>query len=641
MQIRFSTLVSCVAAIPLAVFLSGCAMTNSASPTASLAAAIRGNVHGGQQPVIGAHVYLLAANNTAYGAASISLLSSTATGLSDSIGAYVLTKSDGSFSITSDYTCTSGTQVYLYALGGNPGAGTNAAAGFLAAIGQCPASGSFAASVPYIYMNEVSTVAAAYSMSGFATDALHVSSSNSSLAQAGIAIAFANAANLAGIATGTALTATPAGNGLVPQTTINTIANILATCVNSSGPATVPCTTLFANTYPAGFSGTQDTATAAIYIAHNPGSNVGPLFAMTTPAQPFAPALSSTPTDFTIGIIYSGTATTGGGLNFPQSISIDKFGDVWVANTGNSSVSELTGNGTPLSPPTGFTSAQLFIPTAIAIDPNQNAWLADSGNNNLTKFSTAGVPTVPSYTGGGLASPQSISIFGTNAIWIANFGSTTIPGNVSLFNSAGVAQSPAAGFTGIGGISVPVSVAVDQTGSAWIANKGISGNGSVSKLKSDGTALSPTTGFTAGGINFPSAVAVDFFDNIWIANYNGQSVTELQNSGVPKSPSTGYTGGGLKNPSAIAIDGAGYAWIANAGNNSVSEFTSQGASVSPATGFAVDFVGFPQAIAVDGAGSLWVANGSAQSVTQLIGIATPVATPLATAAQTGTLGSRP
>ncbi len=37
---------------------------------------------------------------------------------------YVTTGSDGSFSISGDYTCTAGQQVYLYAVGGDPGLGT-------------------------------------------------------------------------------------------------------------------------------------------------------------------------------------------------------------------------------------------------------------------------------------------------------------------------------------------------------------------------------------------------------------------------------------------------------------------------------------------------------------------------------------
>lgn len=66
MHIRFSTLLSCVASIPLAAILSGCAMTETASPTADIGVAIQGKVHGGQQPVVGAHVYLMAANTTGF-----------------------------------------------------------------------------------------------------------------------------------------------------------------------------------------------------------------------------------------------------------------------------------------------------------------------------------------------------------------------------------------------------------------------------------------------------------------------------------------------------------------------------------------------------------------------------------------------
>ncbi len=50
--------------------------------------------------------------------------------------------------------------------------------------------------MPYMVVNEVSTVAAAYAMAGFATDATHVGSSGTALALTGIANAFANAANL-------------------------------------------------------------------------------------------------------------------------------------------------------------------------------------------------------------------------------------------------------------------------------------------------------------------------------------------------------------------------------------------------------------------------------------------------------------
>src|ERR1035441_6771922 len=346
----------------LCLLLGGCSLTSTAGPSAEAGVAMQGRVFGAQAPIVGAHVYLFAANTTGNAGpgiaasssnASVSLLSATSTGLSDSVGAYVLTDSKGNFTITGDYTCTANTQVYVYALGGNAGSGANAAAGLLAALGSCPGSGNFLAQTPFITVNEVSTTAAAYAFAGYATDATHVSSSESALAQTGIKNAFANATNLAGISTGVALATTPAGNGTVPQSEINTLANILASCVNSTGPSSTQCSTLFSNAESAGSSGVAptDTATAAINMAHNPGSNLAALYALSVPTPPFAPALSGQPFDFTIALSF-----TGGGLNDPGSIAVDGAGNVWTVNGGNVSVSQFNGvTGAAISPAGGYT----------------------------------------------------------------------------------------------------------------------------------------------------------------------------------------------------------------------------------------------------------------------------------------------
>jgi hypothetical protein len=612
---------------------------------------IKGMVHGGQQPVVGAHVYLMAANTTAYGAASNSLLVASSTGQGDSIGGYVLTSSNGNFSISGDYTCTAGTEVYLYALGGNPGAGANSAAGFLAVLGQCPASGSFATSVPFIYMNEVSTVAAAYAMSGFATDALHVSSSSTALSQTGMANAFGNAANLAAISTGAAYTATPLGNGAVPQSTINTIANILASCVNSNGPTSTPCATLFGNAKSGGSTGTTptDTASAAINIAHNPGANVAALFGIATPAAAFSPALTSAPNDYTIGIVFSGAGATGAGIDSPIALAIDASGDVWITNGGSfptvlPSISKLSANGTPLSPATGFTAGSQGLPLSIAIDSSANAWVADEVTNNLTEYSTVGAPISPAggYTGGGLtsgASPSGVAIYGSNFVLVANLGNSS----VAAFNGAGVAQSPSTGFTA-GGISKPTALAVNGNAQIWIANQGSGSGASVSKIGPTGLAISPSTGYIGGGLNNPQSIAIDSSDDAWIANYGNSSLSEFNTAGTALSPSGGYTGGGLSRPLSLVLDGTANVWVANAGagTSSVSEFSPAGVALSPATtGLASQYLNGANGIAADGAGNLWITNSNASSVTQLIGISVPVVTPLSTAVTTGGVAKRP
>jgi len=48
----------------LSLALTGCALTSTATPTSQPGIALTGAVHGGQQPITGAHVYLYAANTT-------------------------------------------------------------------------------------------------------------------------------------------------------------------------------------------------------------------------------------------------------------------------------------------------------------------------------------------------------------------------------------------------------------------------------------------------------------------------------------------------------------------------------------------------------------------------------------------------
>ncbi|MCU1253613.1 MAG: hypothetical protein JWQ49_6642 [Edaphobacter sp.] len=86
--------------------LTGCSLQQTASPKPQPAVKLTGSVHGGQQPIVGAHVYLFAANDTGYGQPSISLLNAASTGASDSLGAYVLTDANGGFTITGDYACS-------------------------------------------------------------------------------------------------------------------------------------------------------------------------------------------------------------------------------------------------------------------------------------------------------------------------------------------------------------------------------------------------------------------------------------------------------------------------------------------------------------------------------------------------------
>jgi hypothetical protein len=659
----------------LALALTGCtgstpATPSTEAPSISAGLAIQGSVHGGQQPIALAHVYLFAANTTGYGGpgiapsasnASVSLLNATSTGYSDSIGAYVLTDGNGNFSITGDYSCTPNTQVYLYALGGNPGltSGTNnTAAGLLAALGNCPAAGNFLTATPYVVVNEVSTVAAAYALAGFASDATHVSSSGTALAQTGIANAFANAANLETLSTGAALATTPAGNGAVPQSTINTLANILAACINTNGAVTgptspTPCYTLFNNALSGGSSGTvpSDTAAAAINIAHNPSLNISALFALPTAQSPFAPGLAAQPNDFTVAIQF-----TGGPSTYPGAIAIDGSGNVWITNNEidvgdqygapGMSVTKLSSLGAVLSGANGYTGGvlgEIIGPLGIAIDLEGNAWIADGvGANAVSKLSNSGSFLLPYgvIEGGGLNSPSGVAIDGSGNAWITNF----LGNSVTELSSSGSFLSGTNGFTG-GGLINPTEIAIDGSGNAWVSNIGNSG---VTKVSSSGEAI-----YYAGGEIYAASgyyIAVDRSGSAWATGIQGGSVSKFSNSGALISPSNGYTGGGLNWPAGIAIDGSGNAWVANSVGNSITELSSSGSVLSGANGYLGPGITGPYVIAVDGSGNVWVAMHAPGSsgATEFIGTAAPVITPICaglpatpTADGTSKLGTRP
>jgi streptogramin lyase len=630
-----------------ALLVSGCSVAPGFKPTSTIpssgnGATLRGIVHGGQQPVVGAHLYLFAANTTGYGSGSVSLLTSGSGRSIDSNGNYyVTTGTGGLFNITDAYTCPdSNTQVYVYSVGGNPGLGdgTNAAAGFLAALGSC---GNLT-STQTIWVDEVSTIATAYAIAGFATDPLHVSSSSSSLAELGIANAFGTTANLEQLSTGGALAGTPAGNGIDPQTEIDTLADILAACVNSSGPSSSGCTTLFGNAKNGGTEPT-DTAIAAINIAHNPGANISALYGLSTPSAPFQPTLTSIPNDFTVAITYSGGGLDSTDFLAPNGIAIDGYGNVWVPNYNSNSVSEFKYDGTVLSGSNGYTGAGLDQPTSIAIDIYGNAWIANFNADNfnditsISEFSSTGVDVSgpPGYEGSGLNQPYGIAIDNLSHTWAANSGGN----NLSEFTSSGTPLSGLYGF-GDGSIASPAGIAADTNGNVWTVNYGAA----ISLLvesNSSGDQTADPSGFSGGGLNAPYGVAIDASGNVWVSNLNG-GLSEFNSSGTAISGVNGFTGGGIDGPYGIAIDGLGNVWTANQFNYTISEFNQSGTALSPAGGYTSAELNAPYGIAVDPSGNVWVAaNNGTASLTEFVGAAAPVVTPLAAGAEYKELGTRP
>ncbi len=625
------------------ILLTGCSVSNIANQTpvtgtpAKSTAAIKGRVHGGQQPLQGASIYLYKVSAGGYGSGSTSVL--TAGTLDGAGNYYVTTDSNGIFTIANGgYTCTSGDQDYLYSLGGNPqvGGGVNADAGLIAVLGDCANFANLPAS---IILNEVTTVAAAYALSGFAADSTHISSGTTTpgINKANAAL---SAANLASLSTGAALATTPAGNGAVPQSKINSLANIIAACVNTGGPTgslTNPnaCDTLFADIQSNGATGATpaDTATAAIYIAHNPSTNVTALYNIALTYPQFMPVLSGPPNDWTMAVSYSG-----GGLAGETQLAIDASGDVWVTDT--AAVSEFNPVGSPLSPAGGYTSAGMTSPYGIAIDPAGNVWVANHSANTISELNQAGLDIFDSPVGsGGLSNPSFIAIDGTGNLWVTNNNE-----KISNFSSTGTALS-STGFAG-GGLNDEYGIATTagSAGDVWVADA--TSGGGLSEFNLSGVAVSGSTGDTNGGFDEPISVAVDGNGYAWSTNYGNTSISAVDSTGTPVGSSP-FTGGGLTGPYGIAIDGGGNVWIANIAPypGVISEFSNNGTAITGTGGYTDGRGGGglaePNSIAVDGAGNVWVSDDGNTNITEFVGAGVPVVTPLSVGAKNNTLGTKP
>ncbi len=656
-----------VAVASAVVFTSGCSMTNLTSVDHSplTGAAIQGKVHGGQFPISGSTIGLYVAGSTGYGSSGgNSLLTTT-----------VMSGADGSFSITGDYTCPANSLVYITASGGNPGLGSNNSAIMLAApLGAC----SSLTSSTFININEVTTAAMAVSLGQFftttfgstSTDSFGSSSTNS----VGLANAFATANNLVNVSTGAAVTsATLTNNGFTITTApesakLNTIANILAACVNSDGSGTSPClTTLFPDVTPAGGTVPTDTLQAAVDMSLNPTSNnaatsatnMAALYGLQTGTPPFA-GVATQPTDWTVGIQYTASSTL---LPQQQNIAADASGNIWIVTNGssvNGSLVELSPTGTPMLSSTlstttvnGGTAVNLSTlnPRNLAIDTNGNAWVTtSSGNGVVFEYN----PNSAVATAFKFQASYGIAIDGNNNVFVgdqsASVGTT---GNSFIeFLGGSMATTSEVEFPADEANIQPEYMAVDTSGNVWASGGGAAGTSVVllSGINSTGCTAFPCTSatglastyntVTVGPINGPFALAATT-GGMWLANATGNYLTNFALSGTS---ATNYgSASSFSAPRFPAVDGVGNVWVGNRGTGAVSEVSASGTILSPGTGFVHSGLASGNGVSLDPSGNVWIANNSttADSIFEIVGAGAPTVTPIALALKNNAVAKKP
>ena len=546
----------------------------------------------------------------------------------------------------------------------------------LAVLGICPSSGTANFSqLPFVYVNEVSTAAAAYALGGFFPAPGTAGLTNAGAAAANLSIPASDSLALLGLQ-----------NAAI---TADQIYDIAGSNVGAGGDGethiartTTPGVAVYANT-------TSGSATVSV------GTSVGLMTGVTItgsgiPANTTITAINTGVTPNTITLSANATATASsvllragaGNGTVPQAL-LNTVGNI-LANCvdSNNTYNPYTASGTASTQCTslfgyaksaGTTGTTPIDTASVAIDIAHNPWANVASLAALPTGNEPFQPTLSSvndfsvgiqYAPAGLSNPEGLAIDAQGRVWYPNAGSAY----VTTLTPFGAAQY------NVNAGGSPDYVAIDGNGNAWFDNKNtlalqtinstgttlntylagtLIGNealsvdgvndtgyiyagksgapGSYGKYNNTGTAaLAPLTGSENCMSNTNAHTATDNASNgynLWVTGEAPDNVCIVNSTNgnlihqITINAATGI--GSSYQPEMPAIDVNGTAWIPNQHNASITKITQAGT----ATPIAVSTLNGGFGAAVDGAGNIFITSRANNVLPEVLGsTATPVST---------------
>jgi sugar lactone lactonase YvrE len=353
-------------------------------------------------------------------------------------------------------------------------------------------------------------------------------------------------------------------------------------------------------------------------------------------------------------------------FNLPMGLVTDPAGNLYVADSSGNTVRKVTPAGvvTTLAGTAGQHgfmdgtggAARFGFPQGITIDPAGSLYVADT-INTIRKISTAAVVTtlagVAAQTGsidgaGGIARFNSLHGITTDSAgnaYVADGANQTIRkitrgAVVSTF--AGVAAS--GGFPGSNSVfNLPNGVASDSAGNLYVADtnnaaiRKITPAGVVSTLAGANNGTSGSADGTGAAAQFknPTAIAADSTGTVYVADTGNLTIRKITAAGVVTTlagtaGSAGSADGNISqfgSPSGLAIDTAGNVYVADAGNQTIRRITPAGivSTVAGATGQtgSADGAGSvarfnnPSGLAIDSSGNIYIADGNNDTIRKM------------------------
>lgn len=338
----------------------------------------------------------------------------------------------------------------------------------------------------------------------------------------------------------------------------------------------------------------------------------------------------------------------GSGARFavPEGVAVDDGGNVFVADTGNHSIRRITPAGavTTIAGLSGTfghinatgSEARFYYPAGLTIDRDGNLYVAESGNRVVRKVTAAGAVTTIPETGG---PTFGVAIDGHGYLYVAA-GATVfrIGAEGEAWTLAGPPNPLAGSADGTGTaarFSEPAGIAVANTGYVYVAD---SLNHAIRKITPEGEvttlAGAPGESGSSDGIGgsarfqWPKGLATDADDNIYVADSANHTIRKITPSGVVTTLAgrVGVSGDAdgsgssarFSWPKAVAVDRNGSVYVVD-GASTIRKINSAGVVTTIAgrantwgsddgAGTAARFH-LPRDLAVDSSGNLYVVDG--------------------------------
>lgn len=450
-----------------------------------------------------------------------------------------------------------------------------------------------------ITINELTTVAAAFSMAQFAQNGVIAGNAF------GMRIASGMTENLVSLLTGASsevLLSSPNGDETNSLRSTRALANLIAACVQK-----LPCAaaTLFVLATPPDGAAPSDTFQALVNIARHPANNVVGIYTQTKALEIYLPSLERVPDAWTLAVKVNDSGSDEMLFGGPANIVFDHNGYAWVTNNvvqgtpdsarcimvlkpnGKPSIGE---NGTPKSPITG--GGLLGTGFGIDIDTRGTIWVGNfgwgnnpdnipsqTGHGSVSQFDALGQPlSGPEGYRGGTDRAQGTVSDEDNNIWIASYDNNL----VVVFRDG----DPAHSFAVMPDGTCPFDIAIAQDGSGWVTSSGgltPNSKSNVSKFIIEGNSLIEQFSIDIG--HSLKGMSLDSQGNAWIASGGDDAVYLFNPAGEVLGK---FNGGGISCPWSATVDGDDNVWVANFGpmtfgNNYTNAAISKLAGTNPKT----------------------------------------------------------